>query len=122
MKTFCVLQAINPTFTDNESLIIEQEFERVARGEAPDETADTVICEYAFRATNSIDELWSDVAAAQFGLKDVVRSRSTSVGDVVRVMHNGESRDYLCQSFGWKLVGVIEEEASPKHATVTTAE
>jgi hypothetical protein len=101
MATFAVYQSLTPTFglPETTGLVDAAVYDVVARGTV-DGMTDEQICERAFRATNSIDDAWYEVAE-QFGLSDVKEARSTSVGDLVRIEDESGARFYQCAAVGW---------------------
>lgn len=76
---------------------------------------DSAICERAFDATNSIESVWYE-CAEQNGIEVLLRTRSTSVGDVVAIIDGESRRFYRCESDGWSPLN-----EKPAHRGVTGA-
>lgn len=101
MKKFAVYQSYVPNF--GLSPKAEGRYRLVARCKT-NLVEDNTILEFAFETTNTIDENWFEVASDCFGYTDVCASRSTSVGDIVQIEDEAGTRNYLCDSVGWKLI------------------
>ena len=87
-----VFHAKRPTFGFGPAGNFPDDFNHVAEVDLPDEAHAEV-----FRLTNHIDRPWWENA----GVTLVAQSRSTSVGDMIRL---SDGRILLCKSFGWSEV------------------
>lgn len=97
MLKFQVLQAAGFAIFLGES---PSSYRLVAEGTL-DVADDNAACNDAFRLTNSIEEPWYKETPS---IARVPEARSTSVGDIVRVIDGNEIRDYRCENVGWSRV------------------